>query len=172
MAQDRTTPLGEWRIGDIREIKDFTGFLRLSPEAVAPEDLWSHRVHATETGFAHSTFTAQNAAPRFSIRMTCGREEMRQYKQFRSRPYRLPAVFNIGVVSGLLMAAPGSELEYLAALGIACRAERLAADVCTPQYRGHRQSRDADPCGVRHRAQRRRGYAFAWTAGAIARLMA
>ena len=62
--------------------------------------------------------------------MTCGREEMKRYMQFRTQPRKLPVVFSVEEVSDLLMAAPGSGLKYRAALSISYGASLRAAEVC------------------------------------------
>jgi site-specific recombinase XerD len=62
--------------------------------------------------------------------MTCGREEMKRYMQFRTQPRKLPAVLSAEEVSGLLAVAPGPGLKYRAALSISYGAGLRASEVC------------------------------------------
>lgn len=62
--------------------------------------------------------------------MTCGREEMKRFMQFRTEPRRLPVVFCVEEVSDILMAAPGPGLKYRAALSISYGAGLRSAEVC------------------------------------------
>ena len=50
--------------------------------------------------------------------MTCDRDEMKKYIQFRTEPRKLPIVLSVEEVSALLAAAPGPGLNYRAALSI------------------------------------------------------
>jgi integrase/recombinase XerD len=76
----------------------------------------------TNAGITPPMFNARIVALRFFFGMTCGREEMKRYMQFRTQPRKLPVVFSIEEVSDLLMAA---------ALSISYGAGLRAADVCT-----------------------------------------
>jgi integrase/recombinase XerD len=121
MTEERTTPLRERMIEDmrirgmgekaqkahIRAIKDFAAFLKRSPDTATPEDLRAYQLHMTNAGVTPTTFNARIVALRFFFGMTCGREEMKRYMQFRTQPRKLPVVFSVEEVSNLLMAAPG-----------------------------------------------------------------
>ncbi len=84
----------------------------------------------TDTGVTPSTFNTRIVALRFFFGMTCGREEMKRYMQFRTEPRKLPVVFSVEEVSDILMAAPGPGLKYRAALSISYGAGLRAAEVC------------------------------------------
>jgi site-specific recombinase XerD len=114
----------------IRAIKDFATFLGRSPETATPEDLRGYQLHMTDNGVTPSTFNTRIVALRFFFGMTCGREEMKRYMQFRTEPRKLPVVFSVEEVSDILMAAPGPGLKYHAALSISYGAELRAAEVC------------------------------------------
>jgi site-specific recombinase XerD len=114
----------------IRAIKDFAAFLGRSPDTATPEDLRAYQLHMTETGITPSTFNTRIVALRFFFGMTCGREEMKRYMQFRTEPRKLPVVLSIEEVSGILMAAPGPGLKYRAALSISYGAGLRASEVC------------------------------------------
>ncbi len=144
MTEERTTPLRERMIEDmrirgmgekaqkahIRAIKDFAAFLKRSPDTATPEDLRAYQLHMTNAGITPTTFNARIVALRFFFGMTCGREEMKRYMQFRTQPRKLPVVFSIEEVSDLLMAAPGPGLKYRAALSISYGGGLRAAEVC------------------------------------------
>ncbi|PXW82932.1 integrase-like protein [Ruegeria sp. P4] len=132
MTEERTSPLRERMIEDmrirgmgdkaqkahIRAIKDFAAFLGHSPDTATPEELRAYQLHMTDAGVTPSTFNARIVALRFFFGMTCGREEMKRYMQFRTEPRKLPVVFSVEEVSDILMAAPGPGLKYRAALSI------------------------------------------------------
>ena len=83
-----------------------------------------------DAGITPTTFNARIVALRFFFGMTCGREEMKLYMQFRTQPRKLPVVFSVEEVSDLLMATPGPGLKYRAALSISYGAGLRAAEVC------------------------------------------
>ncbi len=75
-------------------------------------------------------FNVRISSLRFFFGITCGRENMKRYMQFRSKPRRLPAVLSVEEVGDLMAAAPGRGLKYRAALGISYGAGLRAAEVC------------------------------------------
>ncbi len=79
----------------IRAIKDFAAFLRRSPDTATPEELRGYQFHMTDAGVTPSTFNGRVVALRFFFGMTCGREKMKRYMQFRTEPRRLPVVFSV-----------------------------------------------------------------------------
>ena len=144
MKEEKTTALRQRMIEDmrirgmgekaqqahIRAIKDFAIFLRRSPDTATSEELRSYQRHMTDAGVTPSTFNARIVALRFFFGMTCGREEMKRFMQFRTEPRRLPVVFSVEEVSDILMAAPGPGLKYRAALSISYGAGLRSAEVC------------------------------------------
>jgi site-specific recombinase XerD len=144
MTEERVTPLRQRMFEDmrirgmgdkaqkshIRAIKDFAAFLGRSPDTATPEDLRAYQLHMSDTGVTPSTFNTRIVALRFFLGMTCGREEMKRFMQFRTEPRRLPVVFSVEEVSDILMAAPGPGLKYRAALSISYGAGLRAAEVC------------------------------------------
>lgn len=132
MTEERTTPLRERLIEDmrirglghqsqrahIRAVKDFAEFLGRSPDTATTEKLRKYQLHMTDTGITPWVFNARITAPRFFFLMTCGREEMKRYMQFRTQPRKLPAVLSAEEVSELLAVAPAPGLKYRAALSI------------------------------------------------------
>ena len=114
----------------IRALKDFTAFLGRSPDTATPEDLRAYQLHMTDTGVTPSTFNTRIVALRFFFSMTCGREEMKRFMQFKSQPRKLPIVFSVEEVADLLTAVPGPGLKYRAALSISYGAGLRASEVC------------------------------------------
>lgn len=129
MTQEKMSPLRQRMIEDmrirgmgdkhqkshIRAIKDFAAFLGRSPDTATPEDLGAYQLHMTGAGVTPSTFNTRIVALRFFFGMTCEREEMKRYMQFRTEPRKLPVVFSVEEVSDILMAAPWPGLKYRAA---------------------------------------------------------
>lgn len=144
MTEERTTPLRERMIEDmrirgmgekaqkahIRAVKDFAKFLNRSPDTATPDELRAYQLHMTDTGVSPTTFNARIVALRFFFGMTCGREDMKRFMQFRTQPKKLPIVFSVEEVQDLLMATPGPGLKYRAALSISYGAGLRAAEVC------------------------------------------
>ncbi|KDB03249.1 integrase [Defluviimonas sp. 20V17] len=144
MTKERTTLLRERMIegmrirgmgekaqqAHIRAIKDFAGFLKRSPDTATPQELRAYQLYMTDARITPTTFNARIVALRFFFGMTCGREDMKRYMQFRSQPRKLPVVFSVEEGSDPLMAAPGPGLKYRAALSISYGAGLRAAEVC------------------------------------------
>jgi integrase/recombinase XerD len=84
----------------------------------------------TDAGVSAETFNVRIVSLRFFFGVTCGREEMKRYMQFRHKPRKLPVVLSVEEVADLLAAVPGPGLTYRAALGISYGAGLRAAEVC------------------------------------------
>ena len=124
MTQEKITPLRERMMEDmrirgmgdkaqkshIRAIKGFAKFLKRSPDTATPEELRAYQLYMTDTGVTASTFNTRIIALRFFFGMTCGRDEMKRFMQFRTQPRKLPVVFSVEEVSDILMATPGPGL--------------------------------------------------------------
>ncbi len=140
MTEERVSPLRQRMIEDmrirgmgdkaqkshIRAIKDFAAFLGHSPDTATPEELRAYQLHMTDSGVTPSTFNVRIVALRFFFGMTCGREDMKRYMQFRIEPRKLPVVFSVEEGSDILMAArAGAEVsrraEHFLRRGIARR---------------------------------------------------
>lgn len=115
----------------IRAVKDFTSFLKRSPDTATPDDLRSYQLHMTDTEVTPPTFNARIMALRFLFGTTCDREDMKRYMQFRTQPRRLPTVLSIEEVAEVIAAAPGPGLKYRAALSISYGAGLRASEVCS-----------------------------------------
>ena len=132
MTEEKMSPLRARMMEDMRirgigdkaqkshilAIKDFTKFPGRSPDSAASDDLRAYQLHMTDTGVTPSTFNTRIVALRFFFGITCGREDMKRFMQFKTQPKKLPMVFSVQEVSDLLMATPGPGLKYRAALSI------------------------------------------------------
>ncbi|MCF6430916.1 site-specific integrase [Leisingera sp. MMG025] len=115
---------------DIRNVKHFAAFLGRSPDTATPEELRSYQLKMTEDGVSASTFYVRIISLRFFFGVTCGREEMKRFMQFHSKPRKLHVVLCVEEVADLLAAVPGPGLRYRAALGISYGAGLRASEVC------------------------------------------
>lgn len=106
----------------------FRGLLKRSPDTTTPEKLRACQLHMTNAGVMPSTFKAPIVALRFFFGMTCGREEMKRFMQFRTEPRRLPVDFSVEEVSDILMTAPGPRPKYRADLSISSGAGLRSAE--------------------------------------------
>jgi len=149
MAKEKMSPLRARMIEDmrirglaetsqkahIRALKDFTAFLGRSPDTATPEELRAYQLHMTDTEVTPSVYNARVAGLRFFFGMTCDREDMKKYIQFRTEPRKLPIVLSFEEVSAVLASAPGPGLKYRAALGIGYGAGLRASEVTNLKVR-------------------------------------
>lgn len=119
----------------IRALKDFTAFLGRSPDTATPEELRAYQLHMTDSDVTPSVYNARITALRFFFGMTCDREDMKKYMQFRTEPRKLPIVLSIEEVSAILAAAPGPGIKYRAALSIGYGAGLRASEVTNLKVR-------------------------------------
>ncbi len=149
MTQEKMSPLRARMIEDmrirgmaetsqkahIRALKDFTAFPGRSPDTAKPEELRACQLHMTDTEVTPSLYNARITALRFFFGMTCDREDMKKYMQFRTEPRKLPIVLSIEEVSAVPAAAPGPGMKYRAALSIGCGAGLRASEVTNLKVR-------------------------------------
>lgn len=149
MTQEKMSPLRARMIEDmrirgmaetsqkahIRALKDFTAFLGRAPDTATPDELRAYQLHMTDTEVTPSVYNARITALRFFFGMTCDREDMKKYMQFRTEPRKLPIVLSFEEVSAVLASAPGPGLKYRAALGIGYGAGLRASEVTNLKVR-------------------------------------
>ncbi len=149
MKQEKISPLRARMIEDmrirgmseksqkahIRALRDFAAFLGRSPDTATPDELRVYQLHMTDTEVTPSVYNARITALRFFFGMTCNREDMKKYMQFRTEPRKLPIVLSFEEVSAVLSAAPGPGLKYRAALGIGYGAGLRASEVTNLKVR-------------------------------------
>ena len=114
----------------IPAVKGFAKFMKRSPDTATPDELCAYQLHMTNAGVSQMTFNARIVALRFFFGMTCGREEMKHFMQFRTQPKKLPVMFSVEEVQDSPMAAPRPGFKYRAALSISYGAGLRAAEVC------------------------------------------
>ena len=119
----------------IRALKDFTTFLGRSPDTATPDELRAYQLHMTDTEVTPSVYNARITALRFFFGMTCDREDMKKYMQFRTEPRKLPIVLSIEEVAAVLAAAPRPGMKYRAALSIGYGAGLRASEVTNLKVR-------------------------------------
>ena len=149
MTQEKMSPLRARMIEDmrirgmaetsqkahIRALKDFTAFLGRSPDTATPDDLRAYQLHMADAKVTPPTFNARITALRFFFGMTCDREDMKKYMQFRTEPRKLPIVLSVEEVSAVLASAPGPGMKYRAALSIGYGAGLRASEVSNLKVR-------------------------------------
>ena len=149
MAKEKMSPLRARMIEDmrirglgeasqkahIRALKDFTAFLGRSPDMATPDDLRAYQLHMADAKVTPPTFNARITALRFFFGMTCDREDMKKYMQFRTEPRKLPIVLSVEEVSAVLASAPGPGMKYRAALSIGYGAGLRASEVSNLKVR-------------------------------------
>jgi site-specific recombinase XerD len=149
MTQEKMSPLRARMIEDmrirgmaetsqkahIRALKDFTAFLGRSPDTATPDELRAYQLQMTDNEVTPSVYNARITALRFFFGMTCDREDMKKYMQFRTEPRKLPIVLSIEEVAAVLAAAPGPGMKYRAALSIGYGAGLRASEVTNLKVR-------------------------------------
>lgn len=149
MTQEKMSPLRARMIEDmrirgmaetsqkahIRALKDFTAFLGRAPDSATPDELRAYQLHMTDSEVTPSVYNARITALRFFFGMTCDREDMKKYMQFRTEPRKLPIVLSIEEVAAVLAAAPGPGMKYRAALSIGYGAGLRASEVTNLKVR-------------------------------------
>jgi integrase/recombinase XerD len=113
--------------GYIRAVKDFSAFLRASPDTASAEDLRRYRLHLVASGAGVPTINHSLTALRFLFMVTLRKPAIVLDMPFVREPRRLPVVLSPDEVARLLDAAPG--LKYKAALSVAYGAGLRASEV-------------------------------------------
>ena len=111
----------------IRAVKNFTIFLKRSPDTATAEDLRAFQLHMTETGVRPPTINAVVTALRFFFKVTVDRPETTRHLVFVYEPRKLPRILPPEDVLRLLEAAPTP--KYKAALSVAYGAGLRAMEV-------------------------------------------
>ncbi len=119
MTEDMTIrQFGEHTKRDyIRQVRDFTAFLGVSPDRAEPEDLRRYQLHLASLGASYSRMNLASTALRFFFHVTLGRAGFGDRMARIPTPERLPVVLSPEEVALLLAHAPN--LKYRAALSVA-----------------------------------------------------
>lgn len=100
----------------IRSVKNFSLFLKRSPDKATAEDLRLYQVHLASSGVSEGSLNAAITALRFFFTVTLRRHEAVEYLQPVRQRQTLPVVPSIEEMALFLDCAPG--LKYMAALGV------------------------------------------------------
>jgi integrase/recombinase XerD len=101
----------------VRQVREFTAFLRLPPDRAEPEDLRRYQLHLASLGASYSRMNQACTALRFFFHVTLGRTGFGDRMARIPTPERLPVMLRTEEVALLLVHAPN--LKYRAALSIA-----------------------------------------------------
>jgi integrase len=111
----------------IRAVRNFTLFLRRSPDQASAEDLRRYQLHLASSGISVPSQNATVTALRFFFAVTLRRSKVTERMPFVREPRKLPVVLSPEEVARFLEAAPG--LKYRAALSVAYGAGLRAAEI-------------------------------------------
>ena len=115
--------------GYIRTIKNFTAFLRRSPDTATFEDVRRFQLHLVRSGVGVGALNSAVTALRFFFKVTLGRGDIEKHTQIAREPRKLPVVLSPEEVARLLEAAPGPGLKYKTALSAAYGAGLRVSEV-------------------------------------------
>jgi len=115
--------------GYIRAVRNFTRFLKRSPETATPEDIRRFFLHLEERGTGTPTRNNTVSALRFLFATTLDRHDLFKHLRFVHEPRKLPVVLSRDEVARLIECAPGPGLKYKAALSVAYGAGLRASEL-------------------------------------------
>jgi len=111
----------------VRAVKNFTRFLRRSPDTATTEDLRLYQLHLVEHGTSSTTLNATITGLKFFFGTTLERPEAMAKMSHVYQPRKLPLVLSLEEVTRLLCNAGSA--KYQAALGVAYGAGLRASEV-------------------------------------------
>jgi len=115
------------QVAYIRAVRNFTRFLRRSPDAASAEDLRRYQLHLVEQGISSGSLNAAITGLKFFFETTLERPEVTTKMSHVYEPRKLPVILSLEEVTRLLQAAGGP--KYQAALGVAYGAGLRANEV-------------------------------------------
>ena len=118
----------------IRSVKNFSAFLKATPDTASAEDLRRYRLHLVASGAGVPTINNSLTALRFLFLVTLRKPAIVLDMPFVREARRLPVVLSPEEVARLLDAAPG--LKYKAALSVAYGAGLRASEVISLKVGG------------------------------------
>ncbi len=111
----------------VRAVKNFTRFLRRSPDTASAEDLRLFQLHMVSIGVSGTTINATITGLRFFFETTLEQPDAMKRMSFVHVPRKLPTVLSIEEVTLVLNAAPG--IKYQAALSVAYATGLRASEI-------------------------------------------
>jgi len=115
------------QIAYIRAVRNFTRFLRRSPDTASAEDLRRYPLHLVEDGTSSGTLNAIITGLKFFFEHTLERPEAMSKMSHVYQPRKLPLELSLEEVTRLLQHAGSA--KYQAALGVAYGAGLRASEV-------------------------------------------
>jgi len=113
----------------VRQVKDFAGYLKRSPDTATPEDVRGFQLHLTASGAGVSTISTTISALRFFFKVTLDRPDLGKHLSTIHRPRKAPLVLSPDEVARFLEAAPG--IKYKAAFSVAYGAGLRVSEVAS-----------------------------------------
>ena len=113
----------------LRGMRDFTRFLRRSPDTATPEDLRAFQLDMKERGVGAPTFNNRLTVLSFFFAATCPRPEMKTHMRYQRAAKKIPIVLSAEEVVRILEVAPGPGLKYRAAFSVAYGGGLRASEV-------------------------------------------
>jgi site-specific recombinase XerD len=111
----------------IRHVKEFTRYLRRSPDTATAEDLRRYQLHLVEQGISSGNLNAKISGLKFFFENTLDRAQVTKKLRHVHEPRKIPVILSLEEVTRLLQSA-GSP-KYRAALGVAYGAGLRASEV-------------------------------------------
>ena len=111
----------------IRAVKNFTRFIRRSPDTACAEDLRQFQLYLVEQGIASGNLNATITGLKFFFETTLEHPELMTKMSHVHEPRTLPVILGLEEVTRLLQSAGGP--KYQAALGVAYGAGLRASEV-------------------------------------------
>jgi site-specific recombinase XerD len=115
------------RIGYIRIVRQFSGFLGRSPDAATVEDLRRYQLYLVDQGTSPTSLNAAITGLRFFFEVTVGRPELMAKMRPVHVQHKLPVVLSREEVARLIESA--GDLKYQTALSVAYGAGLRASEV-------------------------------------------
>ncbi len=111
----------------LRAVKNFTRFLKRSPDTASAEDLRRYQLHRVKQGISSGNLNATITGLTFFFETTLERPEVTTKLRHVHEPRKLPVILSLEEVTRLLQSAGGP--KYQAALGVAYGAGLRANEV-------------------------------------------
>jgi len=103
----------------LRAMREFTRFLKHSPDSATPEELRAYQLDMKERGVGAPTFNSRLTVLSFFFATTCPRPQMKRHMRYQRAAKKIPVVLSAEEVARILGAAPGPGLKYRAAFSVA-----------------------------------------------------
>src|SRR5712692_9895027 len=113
----------------VQRVKDFTNYLKRSPDTAKPEDVRGFQLHLASSGAGVPKINTTISALRFFFRVTLDRPDLSRRLSTIHEPRKVPVVLSPEEVACFLEAAPG--IKYKAAFSVAYGAGLRVSEVAS-----------------------------------------